>query len=254
MNKNKDSNEQFIKTVLIIITGVFVISLVTIMVMGLLCFKCSSSVNTTLDLSLLLSFLSLAFAIAIATPYFISKNQIKSVVQDYLKKDYKEEIEESVENINRTDAHLSRMMAFILLKQDYYYWAVGWAFRALKRYKNMSDDYQKSYKEFHEFLLRDVIYHSLSKVNNDKSKDIFDTENENDKTELVRKIKIRMVKDYVDFEYEIQNLYKDMPYVKNMNDNFGKILDSIQSSMRAIIAGLYKECQDKKIDLFNEVL
>ena len=47
-------------------------------------------------------------------------------------------VQKEVEYITRTDAHLSRMIAFFLMDKKFYYWAIGWAFRALKRYKNIA--------------------------------------------------------------------------------------------------------------------
>ena len=254
MKNNNDSNSLFIKIILVIITVVFAASLGVVIFMSVQCYNCSSSINTTVDLSLLLSFLSLAFAIAIATPYFISKNQVKGVVRNYLENEYKKDYEKALEDMNRADAHLSRMMAFLLSHQQFYYWAIGWSFRSLKRYKNVKGHYVKTYQEFQQMLLRDVIIPSLNDIDNDRSDKIFNINDEKEKDLLVRRVKIRLVKDYVDFEYEIEKLYKNELFAKDIKGLCSGELKTIRPKMQNVIKELEKDCLEHKQKLFDEIL
>lgn len=236
-----DGIERCIKILLIVLIIAFLVSIVAIILPYILSiFSCKifcrliSMTTISEYYAILISFLALAFAISIATPYFISKKQMKSVVKNYLETDYKKEVEDQVEAFSRTDAHLSRMIALLLMDKQYYYWAIGWAFRALKRYKNLSGDYQKIYREFHKFLFRDVILQSLDLIaknpTEDKTKDIFYTDSKNKEIEANR-IKIRAIKDYADFLYEINVLYKNQPYVRNMNKYFNNEITDIKAKM-----------------------
>ncbi len=143
----------------IVFCGLMIVSVVALFIP-----KFNIETKSILDFNTLLSVLSLTFVISIASPYFISKNQIRDEVRKYLENEYKNYVEKEVEHITRTDAHLSRMIAFFLMDKKFYYWAIGWAFRALKRYKNIAGEYNNVYKEFHEFLFRDVILKSLDEL------------------------------------------------------------------------------------------
>lgn len=259
--KKNTAFDKYVKILIVILSIVFSVALISVMVPYVLhnlgVNPCISSPSVSEYYGVFISFLALAFAISIATPYFISKNQIKSVVRKYLETEYKEDVEKSVENFNRTDAHLSRMIAFLLMKNHYYYWAIGWAFRALKRYKNLSGDYQKIYKEFHEFLLRDVILQCLETITEnpegDKSKDIFSTNSKNKEKEANR-IKIRAIKDYADFMYEKNVLYKNQSYIKNLNKFFNDELAAISSKMTDLCDVVKASYVGSGRTLFDDVL
>lgn len=259
--KKDTAFDKYVKILIVILSIVFSVALISVMVPYVLhnlgVNSCISSPSVSEYYGVFISFLALAFAISIATPYFISKNQIKSVVRKYLETEYKEDVEKSVENFTRTDAHLSRMIAFLLMENHYYYWAIGWAFRALKRYKNLSGDYQKIYKELHEFLLRDVILQCLETITEnpegDKSKDIFSTDSENKEKEANR-IKIRAIKDYADFMYEICVLYKNQSYVRDMNKFFNDVLVAISSKMTDLCDVVNASYVGSGKTLFDDVL
>lgn len=223
----------------IVFCGLMIVSVVALFIP-----KFNIETKSILDFNTLLSVLSLTFVISIASPYFISKNQIRDEVRKYLENEYKNYVEKEVEHITRTDAHLSRMIAFFLMDKKFYYWAIGWAFRALKRYKNIAGEYNNVYKEFHEFLFRDVILKSLDELKSnskDCSAAIF-YKIKNDELELnINRIKIRAIKDYVDFEYEIKKKFVNQPYVKFMKDNFSLFINEIENDMPRIIQSAYKE-------------
>lgn len=207
--------------------------------------------------AVLISFLALAFCIAIATPYFISKKQINSVVRKYLETEYKEDVEESVERVNRTDAHLSRIIAFLLLDKHYYYWAIGWAFRSLKRYKNISFDYHTIYEEFYVFLLRDVVLQSLESLlanpSNDKSSEAFNTDTATKEKE-VNRIKIRAIKDYFDFMFEIEVANKKLSYVRNIKKYCNFELSIINERMKDLCSMINVSYTDTKKTLLDDVI
>lgn len=207
--KNRDAEEHSIRNILIVITiilGILVVSHI------FLCFRFVFSVDENckivnlsqyeiIDIGLLISFLGLSFAIAIAAPYFISKNKMKSVVKNFLEKEYKPNILQKAEEVLKLDAHLSRMIAFDLMEKNYHYWAIGWAFRSLKRYNELYSDhknYKKIYSEFNNFVFNYIIFKALG-----KSSDIKDTaEKTFEGTDEAFRIKLRAFKDFIDFVYE----------------------------------------------------
>ena len=129
--KNSEKEDRGIRNVLIFITvmlGVLITSHIV------LCFysvfsdkerKEKMHINhyEIIDIGLLISFLGLAFAIAIASPYFISKNKMKSVIEKFLDKEYKPTILHRAEEVIKIDAHLSRMIAFTLMERNYHCYA-----------------------------------------------------------------------------------------------------------------------------------
>ena len=260
-----------IKVVLIILSIVFIFSIVALFLPYVFLFIDTNSLNKyqltenhvfqySEIVSILLSFLALAFAIAIATPYFISKNQINATVRKYLENEYKEDVEKSVENFNRTDAHLSRMIGFLLMEHNYYYWAIGWAFRSLKRYKNLQGDYNKVYQDFHKFIFKDILSKCVDTLNQnptyDKSSEIFYNKNEEEKKTDIIDLKIRAIKDYLDFEYEIQCLYKNNSFFKEIRNNLNKELDLIRKQIKNLIPYIKEDCflLNEKKDLKKEIL
>lgn len=225
----------------LVFLGLMIVSVIVLFIP-----KFNIEIKSVLDFNTLLSVLSLTFVISIASPYFISKNQIRDEVKKYLEDEYKNYVEKEVENITRTDAHLSRMIAFFLMDKKFYYWAIGWAFRALKRYKNIVGEYNSIYKEFHEFLFRDVILKCLDELNcnpEDCSADIYYKRNDVDLRLNINRIKIRAIKDYVDFEYEIKKKFVNQPYVKFMKDNFYSSINQIEDGMSRIIHFAYRDFQ-----------
>lgn len=207
--KNRDTEEHSIRTILIVITsllGLLIISHIFLCFYSVFanenCCKFSRvDQYEVIDIGLLVSFLGLSFAIAIASPYFISKNKMKSVVKDFLDKEYKPNILHRAEDVVRIDAHLSRMIAFDLMEKNYHYWAIGWAFRSLKRYNELYSDhknYKEIYSEFNNFVFNHIIFKVL-----DNPTDIKDTaEKTFEGTDEAFKIKLRAFKDFIDFVYE----------------------------------------------------
>lgn len=185
-----------------------------------------------IDIGLLITILALAFAIAIAiaTPYFISKKAMKSVVKDFLDKDYKPNILHRAEEVIKIDAHLSRMIAFDLMEKNYHYWAIGWAFRSLIRYNELYSDYENYihiYSEFNNFVFNQIIFKAL-----DNSTDIKDTaETTFDGTDEALIIKLRAFKEFIGFLYN-EELHTTVDY---------KILGELKEKMQKVFLLLFQE-------------
>lgn len=190
------------------------------------------------EIGLFVALLALATSISLALPKFISKQQISTVVNDYMEHRYKADLAESIENVSCTDANLSRMIAFLLMEQKYYYWAIGWGFRALKNYKALTDDHQDLYQEFHELVLRDVVLPSVRHRAEDRG-----TQGGGStlsQKELER-IKIRAVKDYVDFAYEVEKKDRCEAFSKYLRNNLSNELKEIHGGMLAVCADLLND-------------
>ena len=87
----------------------------------------------------------------------------------------------------------------------------------------------------------------------DKTKDIFYTDPKNKEIEANR-IKIRAIKDYADFLYEINVLYKNQPYVRNMNKFFNDELIHIKTKMSDFCNTVKVFSADLGKPLFDAVL
>lgn len=197
------------------------------------------------EISIFLAFLTFAFAISIATPFFISSQKIQDTVKDYLQKEYRTDLLHRAEEVTRTDAHLSRMIAFFLLENKYYDWAIGWSFRAIKRYSGLEGSYTKTYEQFHAFIFREIILKALQKPKNEKdaSETRFEDEDES------FKIKLRAVKDWIDFNYEINKINENTDFSIGIKKSFKDDLEKIDNGMRSI----YQLClnyvkEEKKFD------
>ena len=152
------------------------------------------------EIGLFVALLALATSISLALPKFISKQQINTVVNDYMEHKYKADLSESIENTSCVDANISRMIAFLLMEHKYYYWAIGWSFRALKNYKLLGGDHQQLYREFHELIIRSIVVPSVQNCAHGTG---VPDESTTLSTQELERIKIRAVKDYADFYYGI---------------------------------------------------
>lgn len=239
MKNKRNEIPVWFKSVFIVVMIVFVLCLVASVVFVALC-SCDKIKGATelkvLDVSVLLAFLTLAFGIAIATPYFITDNKIDSAVREFVKQEFEPDLLNRSEEVTKLDAHLSRMVAFTLLEQGYYAWAIGWSFRALKRYTELHSEYTELYKEFHDFVFRRIIREALDAIvdgQEDKAKKFGKEES--------YKITLRAAKDYVDFRYEIQT-YSSTEHVRAMKHDFHTVIDEISRKMRTVIVSLYENC------------
>ena len=252
----KDKEAGFIKGFVVVVVSVFVLMCAASLVLCAIqiCRNEKWDFNG-IEVSVFLTFITLAFTISIAAPYFITKNKVEVVVRNFFTRDLGPDIINKSEEITKLDAHLSRMIAFNLLQQQYYYWAVGWAFRSLKRYMEMNESYSSLYREFHEFVFKRIIIAALTSARNDKESMVAVAKNVGEDEAF--RIKIRAIKDYVDFLYLIDE-HSSNPAVKKMKDGFQEELKTIESEMNFLIRDCYsgwfkgeKQYHDaKRIDEF----
>lgn len=175
-----------------------------------------------IDFALILSALTVLVTGSFIMPKLILENEVKVAVNQYSQEILEKKAEECIDGkinevkneIKKTDAHLSRMIAFDLVG-EYPIWSIGWAFRSLKRYVKL--DSKKvalvEYTDFVRFINEGIITKAKEKIINK-------TENLNNiyffdllngmKIEAEKSLEpsyarpsIRAIKDIVDFEYEI---------------------------------------------------
>lgn len=251
----KKQNDKFIFNLCLILLTILVI--VSFIVYSILVFTKEPDGFHVDEVNFLsISVISLVIAIAFGVPYFISERQIENKVKDYLANEYKDDLEISLEETARTDAHLSRMIAFLLMENGYYYWAIGWAYRALKRYSKIEKSYNKNYKDFHIFLIKDVILLSLKKIkqclNNGKS--LLEIEDSHAAYHTDYELVIRTIKDYIDFYYEINEKDKKEKWVTYLKDNCEDEFKEIDSAMENVIKKYVEENKNQKKELINEII
>ena len=243
-NKYKEDADHFLKIILICITAFLgflcashiFLSFRFVFSIKKDCTVVNISQYELIDIGLLITILALAFAIA--TPYFISKKTMKSVVKDFLDKDYKPNILHRAEEVIKIDAHLSRMIAFDLMEKNYHYWAIGWSFKSLKRYNELYSDYKNYkhiYSEFNNFVFDQIVFKAL-----DNSVDIEDTAEITFKgTDEAFRIKLRAIKDLIDFLYEEKN---------NETIESEKLTD-ISEKMQKVFISLFFDVLEKNEDI-----
>lgn len=242
MGKKKE--EVFFKIFLIVTAIIFVLICAASIILCIFQVCKKGECNFTgIEVSVFISFLTLAFGIVVATPHFITKTQIETVVRDMFNSDIRSDIINKSEDIAKLDAHLSRMVAFNLLQQKYYYWAVGWSFRSLKRYTELNESYSDLYREFHDFVFNRIILVALKNARTDKENALFVAENVGE--EEAFNIKIRAVKDYLDFLYLITEYAGDHS-IKQMKSKFQKEIAEIENEMNLLIREFYKGWFDRE--------
>lgn len=194
-----------------------------------------------IDFALILSALTVLVTGSFIMPKLILENEVKVAVNQYsqeiLEKKAKEcidgKINEVKNEIKKTDAHLSRMIAFDLV-DEYPIWSIGWAFRSLKRYAKL--DSKKvalvEYTDFVKFINEGIITKAKEKIIN-KTENLnniyfFDLLNDM-KIEAEKSLEpsfsrpsIRAVKDIVDFEYEIT-----LNEISNLTEDYKEIMKPV---------------------------
>ena len=199
-----------------------------------------------IDFALILSALTVLVTGSFIMPKLILENEVKVAVNQYSQEILKKKAEECIDGkinevkneIKKTDAHLSRMIAFDLV-DEYPIWSIGWAFRSLKRYVKL--DSKKvalvEYTDFVRFINEGIITKAKEKII-DKTENLNNTyffdllngmkiEAEKSLEPSFSRPSIRAVKDIVDFEYEItlnekSNLTEDCKEImKPVSKNVG---------------------------------
>lgn len=187
--------------------------------------------------ALFTALIALSLTISIAIPVFISRRQINDTINEYLDGEYRENIEYKVDEISTVDAHLARMVAFFLVEHKYYYWAIGWGFHALKSYQSLKDDHHQIYTEFHEMVICKIICESIRH----KNEDITVSETSVFGNKDLQRIKLRAIKDFVDFEYQIYEKDKHSRCSAQIRNELTKDLSEIKAGMKEIFSDLLED-------------
>lgn len=187
-----------------------------------------------IDFTLLLTGYAIFLTGTLLVPKVLLKKEVEEGIEKYAKKTVHGMVDERLDDcigdtkneLYRTDAHLSRMIAFQLHK-EYPVWSVGWAYRSLKRYKNL--DSKKigfiEYSDFIRFLAEGVIVSSIKKFHDEvaetfqskhphepyrremfplnSARTVLKEEEDKAKEENLRPA-LRAVKDISDFEYAVR--------------------------------------------------
>lgn len=222
----KDKNPIHTKFYFVILVLILLLIICVIASIVLSFFKGETSVNNDtvnkIDFALILSALTVLVTGSFIMPKLILENEVKVAVNQYSQEILEKKAEECIDGkinevkneIKKTDAHLSRMIAFDLVG-EYPIWSIGWAFRSLKRYVKL--DSKKvalvEYTDFVRFINEGIITKAkekiIDKTGNLNNAYFFDLLN-GMKIEAEKSLEpsfsrpsIRAVKDIVDFEYEI---------------------------------------------------
>lgn len=187
-----------------------------------------------IDFSLLLTGYAIFLTGTLIIPKVLLKKEVEEGLEKYAKesvhnlvdKQFQERIKSTQNELYRTDAQLSRMIAF-QLHEEYPVWSVGWAYRSLKRYKNLNDTKStfSKYYDFIRFLEVGVIDSSIKQFHNsvaeqfktkypyeqyadkvlplDAARTILEAESKKANEEAMRPA-LRAVKDISDFEYAVR--------------------------------------------------
>lgn len=191
-------------------------------------------VSGRIDFTLLLTGYAIFITGTLLVPKVLLKKEVEEGLEKYAKETVRKTLDEhflkrindTKNELHRTDAQLSRMVAFQLHK-EYPVWSVGWAYRSLKRYKNLDSNKIgiSEYSDFIRFLAQGVIVPSIDNFYKDikeKFKDeypyetyrekmlplnsayhILEAESAKAKEENLRPA-LRAVKDIADFEYAVR--------------------------------------------------
>lgn len=157
--------EDYYLTILVLLI-VMIFCVIGAICYSFFCGNFSESPKDHLDFSVILAGITTFVAASILLPKLLLEKEVKNEVQSYADAKVRERTDECIgaqikgvkNELSRMDAHLSRMIAFQLNKQ-YPVWSVGWAYRSLKRYKEL--DSKKigldKYSDFIDFLRFGVI-------------------------------------------------------------------------------------------------
>lgn len=218
----------FIAVILVLlIIALILIMMICTIVCGDNCKLYTFNINfQTIEFSVILTLLGIFAAGAVILPKVFLRREVKECVLEEMENTVKERVEHECQKYieqkfstvsneqHRMDAHLSRMISF-LIRDDYPLWSIGWAFRSLKRYKELSSDKVglSEYIDFVNFLSETIIvksknsfFDNIEKTNDLNKAIVIGLKNEADKSceENFLRPAIRAIKDIVDFEYSVR--------------------------------------------------
>lgn len=237
MNKNK---RRISVPIIESIFGLLVLAIIGMVIYTVL-FGSSNNFDTNI-LAILVGTISLMLSASILIPKFTLKNEVNNCIYDHyneITNDVEKMLNEKLNEdfihkteLYRLDAHLSRMIGFLLVSQDSI-WAIGWLFRSLKRYIRLPVDDINSYLDFVQFINREIEKSKFNlsnkividlnlgtqgKISIDKCQEVFERiifDNAPVEKDEIRRV-IRAIKDIIDFIYytEIQERIK-IPNINN---------------------------------------
>jgi len=214
---------------------------------------------------LIITSMTIMFASSIIVPKFMLKQEVDNAVEEKINDNINKQIDDKFEKqfkekmnleILKTDAHLSRMIALFLTKDNdekYEIWSIGWCFRSLKRYQKLENVGIDIYNDLIKLI--GVVFKNINNVFNtkitgylqEKEKEIDNIQSEEffkyvrqaietgsiGEKEDKYQTAFRAVKDAVDFDFDIdiqKEKHGESPLVdefKNISENnsiFIKIL------------------------------
>jgi hypothetical protein len=105
----------------------------------------SDSGKSNAIFGLAISILGISAGVATLIPFFISRFEVKEIVLSNteekfqeLRQERKNEIENSIFELQKLDAHASRMIGWILVEEERaVVWGIGWLARSIKKYPDL---------------------------------------------------------------------------------------------------------------------
>ena len=217
-----------------------------------------------IEFSLILSALGVVVGSSFVLPKFLLEKEIKNAVEEYASESIEKKAVECIDkkiadakNDNvKTDAHLSRMIAFGLTEK-FPIWSIGWAFRSLKRYVELDANKIgfEDYRDFIEFIRTGIIEKSsakfwdLCKESEYKAtyKNIADEAAEAHDSNPFRP-SIRAVKDIADFEYMlVTGKSKALVDYKSLAESLCKSAGKLASVLSIAIINERKNQENEEI-------
>ncbi|WP_308510123.1 hypothetical protein [uncultured Treponema sp.] len=283
MNNEKDSQSKiaFMEKMYFIILVLVIIMIFSAIIIMIIAFvrHCPLPADH-ISFSLLMSGLAIFLTGTIIIPKFLLERVTNDAVRDFAKEtvekytkevfkehfdsrilEIKTDISKTQNNIDKCDAHLSRMIALGLAKNTPI-WSVGWAFRSLKRYRrlNQNDVGLKEYRDFIALINDKVIRNSVRQFRSTVQSVLQDEGigkisecawkvlsceqcnvgnenlNEADRQDSIR-ISIRTIKDIIDFEYALY-IDKNVDASSDAKEEMKHICSSAGYFCRVISAAL----------------
>ena len=226
-----------------------------------------------IEFSIILSALGMFVGGSVILPKFLLEREVKHAVQEYADNTVEIKTAECIEaqvgnvknEITKTDAHLSRMVAFGLVEK-FPIWSVGWAFRSLKRYTKLNPKKikLKEYSDFvnfiHTAILENAIKNFESKINDDFSTntnykqylDALYKEAESSHEKNPIRPAIRAIKDIADFEYSV--CFVENETFKDNKAQLQNVCRTIGEFARKIAFCIMRDFSEKNIKQNKEFL
>lgn len=219
-SEKKNSLREKIYFIILLLVIVMIVSATIMLILSFFCI-CPLRLDE-FSFAILISGLAIFVTGTILIPKFLLEKEVKNAVIEYAEKAIQEKakncIDEKIQDAKndnfKTDAHLSRMIAFGLTER-FPVWSIGWGFRSLKRYIKL-DASKIGFEEYKDFVV--FIQTGIIEKSSDVFLESFNADEENDYSPLFKKIKdeairaqeknvfrpsIRTIKDIADFEYMV---------------------------------------------------